>query len=90
MCVVHRTDPHVQVPAVVRATAIPALKAMLTSGTEIEGGVENAMAALCDICEVPEGRDAAVAVGVPAAVTAAMATCSDIARSIAARTLGAM
>ena len=74
----------------VRANAIPALKAMLTSGTEAEGGVRNSMAALGAICAAPAGRDAAVAAGVPAAVTAAMATCKPDARSIAAFALVSM
>ena len=87
MCVVHRTGPRVQVPAVVRAMAIPALKAMLASGTEAEGGVPNAMAAVCVSCVTPEGRDAAVAAGVPAAVTVAMATCNADHRCFAAQVL---
>ena len=84
---VRRTGPRVQVPAVVRAMAIPALTAMLASGTEAEYGVYNAMSALCDICAATEGRDAAVAAGVPAAVTVAMATCNAAARCIAAYVL---
>ena len=87
---VRRTGPRVQVPAVVRAMAIPALTAMLASGTEAEYGVENAMGALCQICAAPEGRDAAVAAGVPAAVTVAMATCNAGARSTAAFALSSM
>ena len=74
----------------VRAMAIPALKTMLTSGTEAEGSVLYAMAALGSICTVPEGRDAAMAAGVPAAVTAAMATCNAPARSHAAYVLSNM
>ena len=80
----HRTAPRVQVPAVVRAMAIPALTTMLASGTEAGAGVRNAMGALRNICAVSEGRDAAVAVGVPAAVVTAMATCTASARSTAA------
>ena len=79
-----------QVSAVVRAMAIPELKAMLASGTETAGGVSNAISTLCVICAAPEGRDAAVAAGVPAAVTAAMATCNAIARSNAACLLSNM
>ena len=71
----------------VRAMAIPALKAMLASGTEHEYGDQNAMDALRVICAAPEGRDAAVAAGVPAAVTAAMTTCTATARCIAAHLL---
>ena len=70
--------------------AVPALKAMLASGTEHEYGNQNAMAALRVICAAPDGRDAAVSAGVPAAVTAAMATCNAGARSVAAFTLAKM
>ena len=63
---------------------IPALKAMLASGTEHEYGDQNAMAALRVICAASEGRDAAVAAGVPAAVTVAMATCAPTTRCTAA------
>ena len=56
------------------AMAIPALATMLTCGHE--NGVLNAMAALRVICAAPEGRAAAVAAGVPAAVVTAMATCN--------------
>ena len=83
----HRTGPRVQVPAVVRAMAVPALTAMLTSGTEVDGGVSSAMGALRAICAAPEGRDAAVAAGVPAAVATAMATCDEYERSISAQIL---
>ena len=81
------TCPRVQVPAVVR---IPALTTMLMSGTEFEGGVSSAMGALRAICATPEGRDAAVAAGVPAAVAAATATCAADARTIAAGVLSNM
>ena len=74
----------------VRAMAIPALKRMLTSGTETEIGVANCIAALDDICAVPEGRDSAVAAGVPAAVVTAMAACNNDARSHAASVLSKM
>ena len=87
---VRSTGPRVQVPAVVRAMAIPALKAMLASGTEAENGVHNSMGALRAICAAPEGRDAAVAAGVPAAVTVAMATCNAGARRKAAFALSNM
>ena len=79
-----------QVPAVVLAMAIPALIPMLTSASEVESGASNAMAALRVICASPEGRDAAVAAGVPAAVTAAMATCDATARCHAAFALSNM
>ena len=69
------------------AKAIPALMSMLASGTESEGGVGNAMAALHEICAAPEGRDAAVSARVPAAVTTAMATCNAHARYNAASLL---
>ena len=71
----------------VRAMAIPALATMLASGTEHATGVLNAMAALATICAAPDGRDAAVAAGVPAAVVTAMATCNATARSDAALTI---
>ena len=90
VCVAHRAGPRVQVPAVVRAMSIPALTAMLASGTEADGGVNNAMVALRVICAAPEGRDAAVAAGVPAAVTVAMATCTAAARKRAAFALSNM
>ena len=90
VCVAPNAGPRVQVPAVVRAMAIPALKAMMASGTEAEGGVQNAMDALRAICAAPEGRDAAVAAGVPAAVTVAIATCNAGARSVAAQVLSNM
>ena len=70
--------------------AIPALIAMLKSNKEVDGGVYNAMAALRVICAAPDGRDAAVSAGVPAAVTAAMATCDARARSNAAVVLSNM
>ena len=79
-----------QVPAVVRAMAIPALKAMLASGTEHEYGDQNAMAALRVICAAPEGRDAAVAAGVPAAVVTAMAACDASSRGDDACILSSM
>ena len=90
MCGVHRTGPRVQVPAVVRAMAITALKALLASGTAAEYGVQSAMGALRALCAAPEGRDAAVAAGVPAAVTVAMATCTAAARKRAAFALSNM
>ena len=85
-CALHRAGPRLQVPAVVDANAIPALMAMLSYVTE----AENAMAALRAICSAPEGRDAAVAAGVPAAVVTAMATCNATARCEAALLLSEM
>ena len=80
VCLVHLTGPRVQVPAVVRAMAVPALKAMLVSGTEAEHGVGSAMVAMRAICAAPEGRDSAVAAGVPAVLTAVMSARDATAR----------
>ena len=83
MCVAHRTGSRVQVPAVVHAMAIPALKTMIMSGAE-HVVVLNGLGAMRVICAAPEGRDAAVAAGVPAAVVTAMATCDAPSRGTAA------
>lgn len=76
-----------QVPAVLEAGAIPALCAMLVPGTEPFGGALFAVDALRAICASPVGRDAAVAAGVPAALTTVMATCDSNTRNSAARIL---
>ena len=90
VCAVYRTGPRVQVHAVVRAMAIPALISMLLCRTETEGGVKNAINALRVICTVSDGRAAAVAAGVPAAVVTAMATCNARARFTAAHVLASL
>ena len=86
----NRAGARMQVPAVVRAMAIPALTSMLASGTEDDDNVENALHALRVICAAPEGRDAAVAAGVPAVVTAAMVMRNASARCDAALVLSEM
>jgi hypothetical protein len=71
-----------QVHRLVAAGAVPALKKMLESGAaEDMDGPQIAANALGRMCAVPEGRDAAVAVGVPEALEKAFATASPGARS---------
>ena len=90
VCVAPVTRPRLQVSAVVAANAIPALMAMMSSGAEAENGVSNAMSALHVIFAAPEGRDAAVAAGVPAAVVTAMAACDASSRGDDACILSSM
>jgi hypothetical protein len=70
--------------------AVHAFKAMLVSGAEVTGGVQNAVVALARICKVPEGRDAAFGAGVPVALETALKTASPGARGAIASVAGYM